>query len=262
MEIAIDFERTDTAEAVADAARAIYRIEPGPLDRLTHVQATVERDGRLEVFRIGASAPKSACDRFVLGYARARASAIVTSGAILRAEPSLSYDLDGPGRSRAGLAAWRRRHFDAAPRVLVLTRDPSLPFDHPIFGTRTKPVVFTHIGVARGMHAPEGVEIVGVERPTVEAAIGWLARRAGEGILVELGPSASRSLYSPTIHVGEVLLSIFRGPALEPSAIAGALFDRRFLAQEFTPVAEPTKVVEPSGVWEFGRYRRTQLAQP
>jgi hypothetical protein len=79
----------------------------------------------------------------------------------------------------------------------------------------------------------------------------------GPGILVELGPTASRSLYDRRATVGELLLSIFRGPPLERSEIAGIFLERSVLEASFQRASSPYEVVEASGLWEFGRYLRT-----
>jgi riboflavin biosynthesis pyrimidine reductase len=252
----IDFDRAADAESVSEIARTIYGGDLGPLDRLAHVQAVVERDGELAVFRIGPRAPKSAYDRFVLGFARARARVVVTSGAILRAEPEVAYDLDGPGRSREGLAAWRARYVGEPLALFVLTRDASLAFDHPAF-ERERAIVFTSSDAARVMRPPAHVRVVGHESPSVERALHWLAREHGDGILVELGPHASRSLYDRRVAIGELLLSVFRGPALAPSEIAGIFLRRDALDRSFARSSPAFEVVEASGLWEFGRYLRT-----
>lgn len=252
----IDFDRASDAEGVSGIARAIYGSDLGPLDRVAHVQAVQERDGSLAVFKIGPRSPKSACDHFVLGFARARARAVVTSGAILRAEPSMAYALDGPGRSPAGLAAWRARHVGRPLVLLVLTRDPQLSFDHPAFA-RERAIVFTSVEAAREMRPPAHVRVIGDTDPSADRAVEWLAGEHGGGILVELGPSASRSLYDRRAIVGELLLSVFRGPPLEPSEIAGIFLERSALEGSFERASSPFEVVEASGLWEFGRYLRT-----
>ena len=63
------------------------------------LQVAAVADRAWVAIAIGPAAPSSATDRFVLGFARARSDAIVTTGAILRAEPDLVHELsDRPGR--------------------------------------------------------------------------------------------------------------------------------------------------------------------
>lgn len=71
----------------------------------------------------------------MLSAARARAGAILTTGANIRAEPTLSHEPFGAGAQ--ALREWRRaritRGIDIPPHTVVLTRDASLDLTHPLF---------------------------------------------------------------------------------------------------------------------------------
>ena len=81
------------------------------------------------------AAPRSAHDAFVLSAARARAGAILTTGANIRAEAFLRHEPFGAGAQ--ALREWRCERVtggqNVPPHTIVLTRDSSLDLGHPLF---------------------------------------------------------------------------------------------------------------------------------
>ncbi len=240
------------------------------------------------VLAIGPDAPRSATDRFVLGFARARADVIVTTGAILRAEPRLVHDTaEDPGEA-AAWARWRaevlaRRE---APVLLVLSASGALDLAHPALRAAPRTIVWTTASGRERLGAvdPERVEIVvpcphsgadrspehgadadanGAAQAALEAALRGLragAALGGDGtIVIEAGPRATAGLYACPHSAGavdELLLGIYAGGGC--GAVAGprmAPTDR--LADGFGAGPRSSRwVEEPSGAWRFERYRR------
>ncbi|MBK7949041.1 MAG: hypothetical protein IPK00_09910 [Deltaproteobacteria bacterium] len=235
---------------------------------------------------IGPAAPASRTDRFVLGFARARADAIVTTSAILRAEPELVQRASDDPEEEAAWQRWRsgvlgRRD---APECVVVSQSGQVPLDHPALrGPGRATVVTTVDGRARLAFAARSVEVVVVGDPVVEGvqggggmagpehllsrAIGWLQRRRGAGtVVLEAGPRSTVGLYGqgagdPELaRIDELLLSVFDGGSFE--AVAGpALPEPEALACYFggDPKRAPRsrcRRTEASGPWDFERYRR------
>lgn len=100
------------------------------------------------------AAPRSAHDAFVLSAARARARAIITTGANIRAETLLRHEPFGAGVQ--ALQEWRCERvtgrMNAPPHTIVLTRDPSLDLSHPLFtDTNAEVHVLTDSAAALGL---------------------------------------------------------------------------------------------------------------
>lgn len=235
---------------------------------------------------MGAGAPASRTDRFVLGFARARADAIVTTSAILRAEPGLVHRAsDDPDED----AAWRRWRSEVLgrcgpPEIVVVSQSGRLALDHPALrGPGRTTIVTTEAGRARLAGVAGPVEVVVVGDLVVEGvhgdrggagperllsqAIAWIRRvRGAETIVLEAGPRSTAGLYGagrgdPGIaRVDELLLSVFAGGPFE--AVAGpALPESTALACYFG--GDPTRAPrsrcrrqEASGPWDFERHRR------
>src|SRR5690606_3503638 len=165
-----------SAAEVADAIGALYGVAQLPREGLLHVASGSERRGELCTLRVSADSPQSPWDAFALHLSRARADLIITTGAILRAEPALRYALGGPGRLPEGLAAYRRERLGkrTPPTLWVLSRGPLDPA-HPALS---------------GAWAPP-------ERVADEGGLRALVRRRSAAALysVEAGPSAHRPLY-------------------------------------------------------------------
>ncbi|MFO0689867.1 MAG: hypothetical protein U0900_14315 [Myxococcota bacterium] len=233
---------------------------------------------------LGPAAPASPTDRFVLGFARARADAIVTTGAILRAEPDLVHRASDAPDEDAAWRAWRAERLArrVAPECVVVSQSGQLPRAHPALrGPGRATVVTTGAGRARLEGAALPFSVVALEDAEVgtgpedllSAAIAWLRRaRGAETVVVEAGPRSTVGLYlgrdgdRAITRVDELLLSLFRGDAFE--AVPGPTMpETAVLAACFGGAASPQPRSrrgrqEPSGAWEFERYRRGRPGEP
>lgn len=232
------------------------RLYGEPLGRpgVLHVVA-VHRDGDgRTVLRIGPATPRSSHDRFALGLSRARVEAIVVTGAILRAEPDLRYELD------AGLAAYRRERLGLSdpPRLLVLTSGQDLPVAHPVWGGWARALVYSRADAAPALRdaLPDRVEVLGAERPDARGALTALRRRGVTSISIEAGPTTAVPLYDPPIVVDELMLSELEREALPPAVAGGRFLDDARLLACMREVGPGVRVREPSGWWRFRRFVR------
>ena len=116
--------------AVKDAAecarriRELYAADLQSEAGLLHVAVVWRSPGQgLINIAMNDAKPASPTDDFVLGLARARADAIVTTGANLRLEPRLTHAYHGDPRTAGALEAWRRDVLGKgdAPVSVVLT---------------------------------------------------------------------------------------------------------------------------------------------
>lgn len=175
---------------------------------------------------IGPGAPTSANDRRVLGFARARADAIVTSGAILRAEPGLVHRYAEDPDESASWANWRRRVLGRSEpaAVVVVTRSGDVPVAHPVFAGAARVIVWTTAAGRRrlaqtGLSADWGIASAdGSAADFLGAAIrGLRDDRGAQTIVLETGPRSTQGLYarSPATpsgaRVDELLLSVHCG---------------------------------------------------
>jgi riboflavin biosynthesis pyrimidine reductase len=234
---------------------------------------------------IGPDAPRSAVDRFVLGFARARADVIVTTGAILRAEPDLIHRTAETPDEAAAWAHWRRERLGRvdAPRLCVLSASGAVDLAHPALRAGTRTIVWT-TAAGRERLGPvdlERVEVVvppadptgapsppdgadaGADAPAqaaLEAALRWLRGGAGPvgvgTIVIEAGPRATAGLYASARSaraVDELLLGIYAGGRF-PAVAGPTLPDTDRLAHCFSSLA-------PSGALAaVGGERRTRAA--
>lgn len=94
---------------------------------------------------VGPDTPRSAADRFVLGFARARADVIVTTGAILRAEPQLVHRTSEDPSEAAAWAGWRAEVLGRAeaPALLVLSASGAIDPAHPALQAAARTIVWT-----------------------------------------------------------------------------------------------------------------------
>jgi riboflavin biosynthesis pyrimidine reductase len=265
-----DFEEPTPAALVAERVRRLYGQRGGDVggaDSLSdpagviHVAAVGrEPDGELVVLEINQSTPKSTCDRFALDLARARADVIVTTGAILRAEPGLRYEL-ASDRADA-LHTWRMDQLGrpTPPLVVVLTGREDIDLDHPTLHGWAQPWIFTNVDCARALHGrlPRHVGLAGVPSPDLQTLVDWARRRFdARTITIEAGPTTTRPLYredGPGL-VDELMLSVFEGTI--PSAARGDRFvSERTLERMFARRYEGEVVEEESGPWRFVRLLR------
>ncbi len=217
------------ARAEKESARIERRLEAlyGTVDwaaagGLLHVAAV--EGARRRVIAIGPHSPPSAADRFVLGAARARSDALVTSGAVLRAEPRLVHRLAETAAEESGLQAWRLHRLGRSrpPQLIVLTREGEIPVHHPALQLAPGGFVWTsEAGRARlggrvgaldviagippraggrkgpgsGLRSGRDAASVGEAGGLAEALEHALSQPGVETVLVEAGPSLASSLY-------------------------------------------------------------------
>ena len=235
-----------------------------------HVAAVHDETGH--VIAIGPEAPKSGTDRFVLGFARARADAIVTTGSILRSEPDLVHRLAESPEEQSALAAWRQATLgrEEPPRLLVLSASGRFPTDHPALAAAQGWIWTSREGRARCGTPPEGFDFVVPGEDTdevgdangVAAALAWLlARDAVDTLSLEAGPSTTAALYDPAAREGvafagvdELLLSRFEGDIAE-AADGPDFVPTPHLVDRFGGPATAIRLVEDSGPWRFERWR-------
>ncbi len=214
-------------------------------------------EGGLVTLKILPETPKSATDARALSLARARADAIVTSGRILREEPTLTHATHGPEAERAGLAAWRRERLGRASpaRSVVLSSGRDLDPAHPLFRAAVDPVVFTGEEGARNLKGG-GVGVVGHPEPSLRAAIDWLQDQGLRNVSIEVGPTTALGLYREPFRVDELMLSIFEERDLAPPVRGAPFLDPTDLEAHLRRAAPPAAVREPSGLWRFERHVR------
>ncbi len=227
---------------------------------VVHVAAVGrEPDGELVVLKINQSTPRSGHDRFALDLARARADVIVTTGAILRQEPSLQYELASDKAD--ALHAWRMDQLGrpTPPLVVVLTGREDIDFDHPTLHGWAQPWIFTNVDCARALHnrLPQHVGLAGVPSPDLETLIDWARRRFdARSITIEAGPTTTRPLYQegPGL-VDELMLSVFEG-TIPTAARGGPFVSQQRLDETFARQHAGVPVEEDSGLWRFVRLLR------
>ncbi|MBX3271942.1 MAG: dihydrofolate reductase family protein [Sandaracinaceae bacterium] len=242
-----------TREEVDARARALFGEALGPAEGVLHVVSSVREGGVHRAIRIGPRAPSSPTDGFVLALARARVDAILVSGAVLRAEPSLVY-----ARPDEGLASIRGDR--PPPWLCVLTARGELPATHPVWSSWARPIVITGPDAPLALDAR--VEVVRLSAPSARAALAHLVDARGcRSVSVEAGPRVAAPLYEPPCAIDELSLSTFEG-ALDARALGGALFDDATLAERMVLAGE-ARVDEASGPWRFARYvRRAPASSP
>ncbi|MCX4245118.1 dihydrofolate reductase family protein [Paraliomyxa miuraensis] len=255
-------EHLPPAVAVAERVRRLYGDESlSDPAGVVHVAAVGrEPDGGLVVLKINQSTPHSLHDRFALDLARARADVIVTTGAILRAEPGLRYEL-ASDRADA-LHTWRMDQLGrpTPPLVVVLTGREDIDLDHPTLHGWAQPWIFTNVDAAKALHGrlPQHVGLAGVPSPDLETLIEWAQRRFdARTITIEAGPATTRPLYEegPCL-VDELMLSVFEG-TIPTDARGDPFASERTLERLFPRRHEGEVVEENSGPWRFVRLLRT-----
>lgn len=243
-------------------ARSLYgAAATRPVSGVLHVLSAVETaDGRLHVIRIGPHAPKSACDFFVLNYWRAHADAIVTSAEVVREEPALRHDLQGPQASE--LATYRKLRLQKAeaPICAVLTRSGNLPLAHEMWTDNVRYCVLTSPERESSLQADLGgrARVVGLPDLDAVRAVAWLRGEGAKDILIEAGPSTANALYGATPGVDHLLVSHFEG-MYDPAAVGRELVPPKqlFAGKHRVACSERT---EESGPWRFERWDATGSA--
>ncbi|MCP4908064.1 MAG: hypothetical protein GY910_24090 [bacterium] len=240
---------------------------------LLHVAAIAGSPPR--AIAIGPDAPASPTDRFVLGFARARADAIVTTGAILRAEPDLVHCYAEEVEENATFARWRSRVLGKSgpPALIVLSASGAFATDHPALAAVEDIIVWT-TSEGRARLAEGGATALLIEasaacgeclRTSVHAAIERVRSCLNAGtILIEAGPTISSTLYpdprGDDSHrvaarwIDELLLSRFEAE-LEPRASGPVFVPKVRVTARFGGALSATRIDEASGPWSFERYR-------
>ena len=252
-------ELTDAA-SVDRAARALFggRLDSRP--SLSHSFAAwrSEEEAPLTTIRINEHSPKSDLDLLALHIARARADAIVITGKILRDEPELAFDLRADPRWGDALVNWRKRRWGLCdpPWLLILTRQGEIDFDHPVFSSAVRPLIFTTDRAATRKLAAAPCPVVSDEAPDIRRAIEHLhsARRC-ECVSIEAGPSTARDLYHRPMAVKELLLSVYLDPELDERAQGAPLVKLSEVRRWFRSETSVTHC-ERGQHWTFYRLRR------
>jgi len=224
----------------------------------------------------GENAPVSETDRFILAAARARADAIVTTGAILRSEPELRHVPSSFEAENSAFREWRcdRLERSGSPQLIILSASGDFPLEHPALDTSRSGFVWTTEEGATNLRRRAGARLGNLEiivgSPTDPAVLGAIdhaqVTRGMETILIEAGPSASASLYSRASLdtstrtpgsglVGrELLLSRFEDE-LAAEATGPAFPSRATVAACFATPPSETQIEDASGHWSIMRYR-------
>jgi hypothetical protein len=202
------------------------------------------------VIAINDHAPRSPVDFFTLRLARALTDAVLLTGRIVRMEPHLRVNLEGPGEN--GLRALRAELGKPPhPEVGILTRGGGLDLDHPIF-SGPGPVSLLVPSPSPQLIATATARGVGV-RPLPQPGIqGAIAALDAENVSVEAGITTASALHPGGLD--HLILSTFHGP-LDPRA-RGPVFEVDL--SQLEAVAAPRTVIEDSGRWTFQLLRRAQ----
>lgn len=260
---------TPEARRIAHRALELFGAAVEPDAATVHVLALwKDPSGPLRVLRIDADAPRSATDRFVLGLARARADALLTSGAILAAEPELRLEIGGTGEERAELQAWRREVMGSTQPLFggVMTRNANLDLDHPFFEKGERTAIYTTSEAAAALEAraeERGIALLPRATPNAADAIVALREHFGaRAVGIELGAGASRPLYGEAPEMpgaaglDELWLSLYEEPALPRERTSDAFFTLAQLEEMFPASSTPVVSNEESGRWSVRRMRR------
>jgi hypothetical protein len=244
----------ETADDVAALVQALYGARALPASGVLHVASAWDGPDTRHVLRVTDESPKSAYDAFALHLARARADVIVTTGAILRAEPALRYDLGGDAIAN-GLEAYRREALGKAhaPALWLLTSGRDLDLDHPAL-SGAFPVTLVLPAEARVPSRPAHI----ARRDLPEGGLRALLRAevsADRLVSVEAGPRTHRALYDPPAAIDELMLTLFLGE-LDVTLRGGETPGAAALEAALGPPRSDVTIDEPSGRFRFLRYRR------
>jgi riboflavin biosynthesis pyrimidine reductase len=244
----------DLPSAPAGVIHTVSAVRPAGL------AARQRTPGQWHVIKIQPGAPHSETDAFVLRFWRAHYDAILTTGQILRAEPSLSFAQNGP--LALGLTRYRREVLGKSgpTRCAIMTRSLQLPADHPVFRDAsgiellvlTSPQNVAELRKILGDRA----EVVGLPHLDARAAVDFLQRTGSQTVGVEAGPSVAGTLYGEPPAVEHLMLSICEAQ-LEPEGVGGALPADPVFFADLTLVSEARRD-EASGVWRFQHWQRAE----
>ena len=256
-------------EPVAGRLRRLYgEVDWRQARGVLHVAAIEAASGRVLI--PGPAAPASAIDRFILGLARARSTAIVTTGAILRSEPDLRHDFGATPAEDQALREWRQSELELReePRLIVLSASGEFPLDHPAIVAATAGTILTTEAGARRLPrrvARLEVSVGPADEAPIAGAIG-VARAGASGdctVAIEAGPHATAPLYATPAddrrasrqeRCDELLLSRFEG-SVDPRALGPAFFDDATIDRVLASRVASIRIEDESGSWRFERYR-------
>jgi riboflavin biosynthesis pyrimidine reductase len=257
------WDQITSADSCDQKLVEIYKNDLESAQGVVHVTSVWAESSRsLVTLRIGPETPRSDTDAFVLNVARARADAIITTGKTLREEETVTHELQGPGAVPQALADWRKNRLgkNEPPSSVVLTSGRNVDLDHPLFRSGTIPMIFTSpegAGKLAEGAASKGIEVVERDEPSLRDAIKYLRElRGAETIVIEAGPSTSRSLYEPPAVINELMLSVYSGRSIPRSVRGETFFTLQDLGLVFPMAASTFVSEEESGRWVFRRYTR------
>jgi hypothetical protein len=259
------------------------------------VQVTAIAAADRATIALGPEAPVSAFDRFVLGFARARTDAIVSTGAILRAEPELVHCYAEDAVRNAEWTQWRASVLERSspPGLILLSRSGDFPLDHPALEAAPSGILWTSASVRDRLGPRVGaLEVVAAEEVAekithaatqevdrgdgagsaaggdagaqagIAMALAYARTQCGLGrIAIEAGPSVTQALYAASSQPGQSaarideLLLSLYHGELAPAARAAAFASEAQLAVQRLERLSQRDVEEPSGRWSFARYR-------
>lgn len=242
--------------AIEAQAHAIYGDHPSAPTGVIHIASAVRTSGRLHVIKIQTGAPQSSTDSFVLHFWRAHYDAILTTGQILRAEPTLSYALSG------GLTRYREQVLGKSGNVrcAILTHGLQLSAEHPVFQD-TRGIELIVIAPPQSVAELRKVlgdraEVVGLPQLDARAALDFLQRSGSTTIGVEAGPSVAGTLYGVDSRVEHLMLSICEAE-LPADGVGGALPEDAVLFAGMRQISESVRE-EESGRWRFQHWQAAE----
>lgn len=248
------------AKSVDETAEALFgsRLDELPAVSQSTAVWAVPGGQTLSTIRLDEHAPKSDLDFLALNIARARADAIVITGKILRDEPELRYELRADPRWGDALVQWRKARWgmDEDPWLLVLTSGRELSFEHPVFRSQVRPLIFSDDRGASRYLSDSPYPVIADASPSLRSAIKHLQQaRECRCVSVEAGPSTSRSLFDAPLAVDELLLSVYESPALDPRSQGEPFLSLNEL-RALMPQVSMSRHRDASGQWAFHRLRR------
>lgn len=232
---------------------------------VVHVVATWrDGDGGLEVLSTDDDAPRCPEDAFALAVARARADAILTTGAVLRQEPRLRHEPGLRHEPRAhrsplatAIADWRAANGRRRPAAsVIMSRSRDIDLDHPIFDG-------DQIFVYTGDDAPprfgielaqRGAMLITDPEPTPRSCLARLERAGYDAITVEAGPRVASMLYEAPAAIDELLLTTFEAPDLDPDHHRGRLIDEGTLVSRLGSTGDVYRTTNEHGPWSLRRF--------
>jgi len=255
---------TDALKEVERLARDLYgQAAFEPVRGVLHVVSALETgDKRLHVIKIGPSAPKSETDWFVLNFWRAHCDAILSTAAIVRAEPALSHALQG--EHAAGLSLYRQQVLgkQLPPLCAILSHDGSIPSAHPVWDDPLRNYVLTTPTRAGALQRQLGgrVPVVGIADLDPRRALAWLRVQGARVVLIEAGPMTAARFYDDPPAVDHLLLSRCEAP-VALAAVGGALPEPTRLFAGLRCATSSARD-EASGRWRFERWDRAPSPTP